>query len=137
MSSTGNIPGQLNNHPNNHPTPTMQNQPQIPPLYANLVQPQIIHTQAPVLQQYQQFQAQTPITYIPAPTATQPTTSLQRAPNSTYVHVQYMTCSYDDSMFLDEKEGESNKAHPWQAVGKEKKSTINTTWDPYTYHNQQ
>jgi hypothetical protein len=40
------------------------------------------------------FQAQTPITYIPAPIATQPTTSLERAPNSTYEHVLMTTpCS--------------------------------------------
>jgi hypothetical protein len=89
----------------------MQNQPQIPPLYANNVQPQIIHTQTPVLQQYQYFQVQTPITYIPAPIATQPKTSSQRAPNSTYEHLHYMTCSDDDSIFFDEKEGEINNVH--------------------------
>jgi len=145
MPSTGNIPGQLNNHPNNHPTPLLQNQPQIPPLYAHTVQPQIIHTQEPVLQQYQHFQAQTPITYIPAPITTQPTTSSQCAPNSSYEHPHYMTCSDDDSTLNDEKEGESNSTHPWQAVGKKRKrnphstpteihipTTINNRYDPLT-----
>ena len=122
MPSTGNIPGQLNNHP----TPLLQNQPQIPPLYVHTVQPQIIHTQEPVLQQYQHFQAQMPITYIPAPITTQPTTSSQCAPNSSYEHAHYKTCSDDDSTFNDEKEGESNNTHPWQAVGKKKGKEIHT-----------
>ena len=121
MPSTGNIPGQLNNHPNNHPTPLLQNRSQIPPSYAHTVQPQIIHTQEPVLQHYHHFQAQTPITYIPAPITTQLTTSSQCAPNSSYEHAFSMACSADDSTFNDEKEGESNSTHPWQAVGKKGK----------------
>jgi len=145
MPSTGHIPGQLNNHPNNHPTPLLQNQPQIPPLHAHTVQPQIIHTQEPMLQQYQHFQAQTPITYIQAPITTQPATSSLCAPNSSYEHARYMTCSDDDSTFNDEKEGESNNTHPWQAVGKKRKrnphstppeihipTTINNRYDPLT-----
>ena len=56
-----------------------------------------------------------------------------------------MTCSDDDSTFNDEKEGESNNTHPWQAVGKKRKrnphsipteihipTTINNRYDPLT-----
>jgi hypothetical protein len=56
-----------------------------------------------------------------------------------------MTCSDDDSIFFDEKEGESNNAHPWQAVGKYRKrnpqskppgthipTTINNRYEPLT-----
>lgn len=127
MFPTGNTPGLINNYsniPNNtQPSTVMQNQLQIPTPYPNATQPQTLHNQVPMLQQYQQLPVQMPATCIPTTNNNHPTTSSQHTAKRNIEHVYHTTHSDDESILSDETAEVSENMHPWQAVTRKRKRT--------------